>query len=48
MLQSFPPYAMNFQDSGYLPPTAACETHARPKKSAGEEPAGEEEEYVFV
>jgi len=27
---------MNFQDSGYLPPT-------RPKKSAGEE-----EEYVFV
>jgi hypothetical protein len=41
MLQSFPPYAMNFQDSGYWPPT-------RPKKSAGEEPAGEEEEYVFV
>jgi hypothetical protein len=43
MLQSFPPYAMNFQDSGYLPSTAAHEKHAWPKKSAGEE-----EEYVFV
>jgi hypothetical protein len=40
MLQSFP-LSMNFQDYGYLPPT-------RPKKSAGEEPKGEEEEYVFV
>ena len=52
MLQSFPPYtmhsAMHFEDSGYLTPKAAREKHARPKKSAGEETAREEEEYVFV
>lgn len=52
MLQSFPPYtmhsAMHFEDSGYFPPKTAREKHARPKKSAREEPPCEEEEYVFV
>jgi hypothetical protein len=43
MLQSFPPYAMHFEDSGYFPPKAAREKLALPKKSAREE-----EEYVFV
>jgi len=52
MLQSFPAYtmhsAMYFEDSGYFPPKAAREKLALPKKSAREEPACEEEEYVFV
>jgi hypothetical protein len=56
MLQGFPAYtvhsAMHFGDAGYfLPAKSACEKHARPKKStrpAEEEPAGEEEDYVFV
>jgi hypothetical protein len=56
MLQGFPAYtvhsAMHFGDAGYfLPAKSASEKHARPKKStrpAEEEPAGEEEDYVFV
>jgi hypothetical protein len=56
MLQGFPPYtvhsAMHFGDAAFfLAPKSASEKHARPTKStrpAEEEPAGEEEEYVFV
>jgi hypothetical protein len=53
MLQGFPAYtvhsAMHFGDAGFfLPAKSACEKHARPKKSTREEPAGEEEDYVFV
>jgi len=52
MLQKFPPYtmhsAMHFEDCGYFPAKGVREKHARPKKSARVEAAGEEEEYVFV
>jgi hypothetical protein len=56
MLQNFPAHtvhsAMHFQDFGFWPPEPVARgKKARPKctkKSTHVEPAGEEEEYVFV